>query len=158
MTKYQNISLFLLRITLGWFFFYAGATKIVNPAWSAAGYIKNAKNFVWFYQWLLDPNILPMVNFINEWGLLLLGVSLIFGILVRISSSFGIVLMLLYYFVILDFPYPNTHAFLIDEHIIYIFVLFLFIFFRAGKVYGLENWCARLPLCARFPRLRDWLG
>src|SRR3989338_7218159 len=113
MTQTQKISLFLLRIGIGWLMFYAGITKVLNPAWSAQGYLKGAKTFPGFYQWLLQPDILPIINFINEWGLTLLGVSLILGIGVRLSSIFGAVLMLLYYFPILDFPYPNPHSYVV---------------------------------------------
>lgn len=158
MTKFQRISLFSLRVAFGWLFFYAGIIKILNPEWSAAGYLKGAKTFVGFYHWLLQPNILPVIDFINEWGLLLLGISLIFGVFVRLSSILGTVLMLLYYFPILDFPYPNNYSFLIDEHIVYALVLILLAAWRAGRIYGLENWCANLPICSKFPRLREWLG
>lgn len=158
MTQFQKISLFLLRISMGWLMFYAGITKVLNPAWSAAGYLKGAKTFVWFYQWLLQPNILPIINFINEWGLTLLGVSLILGVFVRLSSVLGAILMLLYYFPILDFPYPNLFSYIVDEHIIYVLALILLASLRAGRVFGLENWCANLPICSKFPRLRNWLG
>lgn len=158
MTRFQKISLFLIRVSLGWLFFYAGITKILNPEWSAAGYLKGAKTFVWFYQFLLSPSVLPIVNFVNEWGLTLLGLSLIFGIFVRLSSVLGAALMVLYYFPVLDFPYPNTHSFIVDEHIVYALTLILLAAWRAGRVYGLEDWCARLPICSRFPKLRDWLG
>ena len=143
---------------MGWLMFYAGITKVLDPAWSAEGYLKGAKTFAWFYQWLLSPQILPIINFINEWGLTLLGISLILGIFVRLSSLLGAVLMLLYYLPILDFPYPNPHSFLVDEHIIYIFVLLLFASLKAGRVWGLENWCSNLPICSKFPKLRKWLG
>ena len=158
MTQFQKISLFLLRISTGWLMFYAGITKVLNPEWSAAGYLKGAKTFVGFYQWLTSPGILPVVNFVNEWGLVFLGVSLILGIGVRLSSILGAILMLLYYFPILDFPYPNPHSYLVDEHIVYIFVLLLFASLRAGRVWGLENWCSDLPICFKFPKLREWLG
>ena len=158
MTQFQKISLFLLRLSMGWLFFYAGITKVLNPAWSAAGYLKGAKTFVEFYQWLASPGILPIVDFVNEWGLVLLGLSLIFGVFVRLSSILGAVLMLLYYLPILDFPYPNPHSYLVDEHIIYALVLLLFASLRAGRVWGLENWCSNLPICSKFPRLRKWLG
>jgi len=138
-------------------FFYAGITKVIDPAWSAAGYLTNAKAFTGFYAWLTTPAILPFINFINEWGLTLLGVSLILGIAVRLSSRLGALLMLLYYLP-LGFPYPNPHAFIVDEHIIYIAVLLYFAAIRAGRVYGLETWCAGLPICSKFPRLRDWIG
>ena len=150
--------LFLLRVTMGWMFFYAGITKVLNPDWSAAGYLKGAKTFTGFYQWLTQPDIIPVVNFLNEWGLTLLGVSLILGIFVRLSSTLGAILMLLYYFVILDFPYPNTHAYIVDEHIIYIAALVLLGAAKAGRYWGLEEWCANLPMCKKFPVLRKLLG
>ena len=156
--KIQKVSLFVLRFALGWFFFYAGITKVLNPAWSAAGYLKGAKTFSGFYLWLTNPDILPLVDFINEWGLTLLGISLIFGVFVRLSSISGAILMLLYYFPILKFPYAGDHAFLVDEHIIYTLALFFFAASRAGRTYGLENWCSSLPICNKFPRLRNWLG
>ena len=158
MTQFQKITLFLLRIATGWMMFYAGITKVLNPEWSAAGYLKSARAFVDFYQWLTNPGLLPIVNFVNKWGLTLLGISLILGIGVRLSSILGSILMLLYYFPILDFPYPNPHSFLVDEHIIYAFVLLLLASLRAGRVWGLENWCSNLPICSKFPRLREWLG
>ncbi len=158
MTQFQKVSLFLLRITTGFMMLYAGVTKIIDPSWSAASYLQGAKTFAGFYQWLLSPQLLPAVSFINEWGLTLLGLALIFGIFVRLSSILGAVLMLLYYFPILDFPYPNPHSYIVDEHIIYAAVLLVLAAFRAGRVGGLENWCARLPICSRFPRLRNILG
>ncbi len=147
-----------MRIVTGWMMFYAGITKILNPEWSAAGYLTNAKTFPWLFQWFASPALLPLTNFVNEWGLTLLGVSLILGLGVRLSSILGAILMMLYYFPILDFPYPNAHSFLVDEHIIYAAILLYFAAVRAGRVWGLENWCASLPICQRFPRLREWLG
>jgi len=158
MAQFQKVSLFLLRVSLGWMFFYAGITKILNPEWSAVGYLKGAKTFAGFYQFLTQPGILPITNFVNKWGLTLLGISLIFGVFVRLSSILGAALMLLYYFPILDFPYPNAHSFIIDEHIIYALALILLAAWRAGRTYGLENWCANLPVCSKFPKLREWLG
>src|SRR3989344_2031756 len=157
MSKSQKISLFVLRLSVGWMFFYAGITKVVNPEWSAAGYLSGAKMFVGFYNWLLSPGILPTVNLVNEWGLTLLGISLILGIGVRLSSVLGALLMLLYY-VPLGFPYPNPHSYIVDEHIIYLAILLYFATIRAGRVWGLENWCSNLPICSQYPKLRNWLG
>lgn len=158
MTLFQKISLFLLRVSIGWLMFYAGITKVLDSEWSAAGYLKGAKSFIGFYQWLISPDILPIVNFLNEWGLTLLGISLILGIGVRLSSILGAILMILYYFPILDSPHLNHHSFLVDEHIIYALVLLLFASLRAGRIWGLENWCSNLPICSKFPKLREWLG
>ena len=158
MTSGQKISLFLLRITLGWMYFYAGITKVMDPSWSAAGYLKGAKNFTGLYAWFASPSMLPIINFVNEWGLTLLGVSLLLGVGVRLSSVLGIGLMLLYYIPILDFPYPNTHSFIVDEHVVYSMALAVIAAWRAGRIWGLEKWCTSLPICSRFPRLRALLG
>lgn len=158
MTTAQKFWLTLLRVAMGWFFFYAGITKVLNPTWSAAGYLKGAKTFSGFYQWLLESGVLPIVNFINEWGLTLLGVSLVLGVAVRLSSVLGAALMLLYYFPILQFPYPNPYAYIVDEHIIYAVALLFLAAMRAGRIWGLERWCASLPICSRFPRLRSLIG
>ena len=131
--------LVLLRVATGFLFLYAGASKIMDPEWSAAGYLSAAKTFPDFYSWLLSPEILPAVNFINEWGLALLGVSLILGVFVRLSSVLGAVLMLLYYIPILDFPYAGEHSYIVDEHIIYILVLLYFASVNAGRVLGLDG-------------------
>lgn len=138
MTKFQKFSLFILRVTTGWMFFYAGITKVLNPQWSAEGYIKGAKSFTWFFQVILNPDVLPIINFMNKWGLLLLGVSLILGLFVRISSLLGILLMALYY-IALGFPYPNPHSYIVDEHIIYIGILLFFATIKAGRYGGLDS-------------------
>lgn len=158
MSKFEKVSLFLLRVGMGWLMFYAGITKILNPEWSAIGYLRAAQTFPGFYQWLSSPGILPTINFINEWGLTLLGVSLILGIAVRFSSVLGAMLMILYWFPVLQFPYVE-HGFLVDsEHVITALVLVYFAAIRAGRVWGLENWCANLPICRRFPQWHKFIG
>ncbi len=157
-SRFQKISLFLLRLSLGWMFFYSGITKVLDPAWSAAGYLKGAKTLPGLYQWLMSPDIINITNFLNEWGQLLIGIALILGLFTRFASIMGVLLMALYYLPILDFPYPNAHAFIVDEHIVYSFALLVLASLRAGRVWGLENWCAKLPICSRFPRLRNFLG
>lgn len=154
----QKGALFLLRIALGWLFFYAGITKVLNPEWSAAGYLKGAKTFIGFYHQFMQPDVLPVVNFLNEWGLLALGIALLLGIFVRLASILGVALMLLYYFPVLTFPYIGRNAFLVDEHIVYALALLVLAACRAGRAWGLEPWCVQLPLCSKYPRLRAWLG
>lgn len=157
MNSQQKIYIVGLRVALGFLFSYAGITKLLNPSWSAEGYLKGAKTFPDLYNLLLQPSILPIVNFINEWGLTLLGISLLIGIAVRLSSQLGALLMLLYYFPALAFPLVG-HSFLVDEHIIYALALLLLGSVRAGRFWGLETWCSNLPICSRYPKLRGWLG
>ncbi len=158
MTKAQKITLFLLRISMGWLMFYAGITKVLNPEWTAAGYLQNAKTLPGLFAWFAAPANIGWVNFVNEWGLTLLGVSLILGVFVRLSSILGVLLMMLYYLPILTFPRIGATAYIVEQHVIYALVLVFFATVRAGRYYGLENWCGNLPICSRFPRLRAWLG
>lgn len=153
----SRIVLALTRVSLGWVMFYAGITKIMNPNWSASGYLKGAKTFSGFYTYLTDPSILPVINFVNEWGLTLLGISLILGIGVRLSSVLGAVLMLMYYFPSLDFPKIGTTAYIIDEHIIYALVMIYFATVRDSRGYGLEDWFSRTFL-SRSPKLQNLKG
>lgn len=138
MHKRQHLSLFLLRVSMGCMFLYAGVTKIMDSTWSAAGYLQGAKLFPEFFNYLLQPGILPAVNLLNEWGLTLIGISLILGVFVRISALLGALLMVLYYLP-LGFPMPNPHAYIVDEHVIYFLVFFVLYAFNAGKVWGLGN-------------------
>lgn len=137
MSKAAKQSLFLLRIALGWLFFYAGITKILNPDWTAAGFLADAKTFGSFYDWFASAQNIGWVNIVNEWGLTLIGAGLIFGTLTKMASYFGIILMLLYYFPGLEFPYVN-HGILVDKHIVYIFVLIVLCYFQVGQYWGLD--------------------
>lgn len=136
----SKISLLLLRISMGWLMFYAGITKILNPEWSSAGYLKSAATFPELYQWFLQPEVLPIIDFINGWGLTLLGVSLILGLFVRLSAPLGALLMMLYYFPVLKFPYVSSYSFLVDEHIIYALVLIFLSAVKSGGIWGLDKY------------------
>ena len=135
----SKISLFLLRVSMGWLMFYAGITKILNPDWSSAGYLKTAATFSGLYQWFSQPDVLPAIDFINGWGLTLLGVSLMLGLFVRLSAPLGALLMMLYYFPVLKFPYIAPHSFLVDEHIIYASALIFLSAVKSGEIWGLDK-------------------
>ncbi len=158
MSKFQKLSLLALRLGMGWLFFYAGVTKITDPAWSAAGYLKNAKTFTGFYEWLASPAVLPLTNFLNEWGLTIIGAALIIGLFTKLGSWLGAILMVLYYFPVLEFPKVGAHSYIVDEHIIYALAFLVLAAFSAGRFWGLEKWCASLPICRRYPKLRSLLG
>ena len=143
MSTYQKVSLFLLRMSLGWYMLYAGVPKVFDPNWSAAGYLAGAKNFAGFYNFFLTPGMLPITNFLNAWGITLIGVSLILGVCVRWSSVFGILLMVLYYFA-LPFPMQDAHSYVVDAHFINAAGFLTLAAFGAGRVWGLENWFSRL--------------
>ena len=136
MNKTATTALFLARISLGWLFFYAGITKILDPNWSAQGFLGSAKTFPDLYAWFASPANINWVNFLNEWGLTLIGVALILGVFTKWASIAGILMMLLYYFPGLDFPYID-HGFIVDQHIIYIFLFALIA--STKQTFALDN-------------------
>lgn len=156
MEKWQKVFLTFLRVSMGILFLYAGVTKLVDPSWSAGGYLQGAKTLSSFYNMLANSSLLPVVDFFNKYGLTLLGTSLILGAGVRLSAPLGVVLMFLYYIPVLQFPYVGTHSFLVDEHIVYIAVLLVLYSFHAGRVYGIGSICGSWPLCRRYPKLHVW--
>ena len=140
MNKQLKMAVFLSRVGLGVLFFYSGITKVLNPNWSAAGYLGSAKTFPGLYQWFASAGNIGWVNLLNEWGLTLVGLALIVGLLVRWASLGGILIMVLYYLPILQFPYVGEHSFLVDEHIIYITVFLILFSSNAGTFWGLDSW------------------
>ncbi len=140
MNKQLKIAVFLSRVGLGILFFYAGITKVLNPSWSAVGYLSSAKTFPELYQWFASAGNIGWVNFMNEWGLTLVGLALIVGLLVRWASIGGILLMVLYYLAILQFPYVGANSFLVDDHIIFITAFLVLITSNAGTFWGLDSW------------------
>ena len=133
------VALLVLRLSLGWLLFYAGITKIFDADWTAAGYLAGAKTFPALFHWFALPVNIGWVNFVNEWGLALVGLLLLLGLYTRYAAIAGVVFMALYYLPVLDFPYPNAHSFLVDEHVIYALVLFFLAFTESGRVYGLDS-------------------
>lgn len=124
----------LLRLVMGFVFFYAGWSKITTEGWSASGYLANATGpFASWFQSLAGNGF---IDVFNMWGLLFIGIALILGLLVRSASFFGILVMLLYY--VSDFVGNTAHG-LVDEHLVYASVLLLFLFGGFGHVWGLDS-------------------
>ena len=48
---------------------------------------------------------------------------------------------------------PPVNNPLIDEHIIFIFVLWVLMFMKAGRIFGLGGWWCETKMVKRFPIL-----
>jgi thiosulfate dehydrogenase (quinone) large subunit len=85
--------------------------------------------------------------------------SLISGLLVRVSAPFAIMLLLMYWTAHMDFPYiENVNNYLIDYHIVYAGVVVYLIVKRAGHVFGLDGLLEKLHLTQEYPVLRPLVG
>lgn len=153
MSVNQKFAFLLLRLAMGWVMFYAGFTKLIDPAWSAAGYIGNSSVAPDFFAFLARPDVLPIVNMLNMWGLTLIGAALILGVFVRLSSFLGFVLMVLYYLPI----FPPQHG-LVDEHVIYALVFLVFLTVPVGNILGLDGALSRLRFVKNSSLLQKLLG
>lgn len=142
MSKLQKILIVTLRVAFGIFFLYSGFTKLMDPAWTSSGYLTHAANFNGLFNWLGSGSLLPIVDFVNVWGQILLGASLVLGLFVCTSTILGAILMLLYYLP-LPFPKQDAHSFIIDQHILYGLSLLVLGFFESGKTFGLDKYLGK---------------
>ena len=143
-TKTERALIVFFRLAMAWTFLYAASHQVFVPGWSVAGFLNHTKTFHAVYSELTGPGIAAVLTFLVEYGHLLIGLSLLTGLLVRVSSVFGIMLMLVYWTAHMDFPYiSSTTNFLIDEHIVYAGVLLYLIIKSAGTVWGLDGWLAK---------------
>lgn len=158
MTIWQKITLLLLRLSLGWVFLYAGLTKLLNPNWTAAGFLNAAKTFPGFYQWLASAGNIGWVNFLNQWGLTLIGAAMILGIGIKIASWAGAAMMLLYYIPVLVFPKIGANSYLVDDHIVYALVFLVFGALGAQSTWGIYSFLQKKGWLVKTPWLAKLLG
>ena len=134
---------FVFRLLVGWVFLYAGAWQVLSPDFSTSQFLAHTKTFHGLYAPLTSPAIAPYLTFAVSWGHLLIGLSLVSGLLVRVSGWFGMALLLTYWTAHMDFPYIESHVNLvIDYHIVYAVLLGYLIAANAGRAFGLDGWIA----------------
>jgi thiosulfate dehydrogenase [quinone] large subunit len=103
---FQLAALVSLRMLIGWHFFYEGFAKLTNPYWTSAGYLKESEG--WFSSLFTaianSPGVLGVADALNQWGLLLIGLALLVGVLTRPAAWAGVVALSLYYLAAPPFP------------------------------------------------------
>lgn len=159
-TSFQRGIVLVLRVALGWVFLWAGIRQVfLISNWSALEFLQGAKTFKDFYAFFAAPAVVPTISVLVKWGHLLLGISLILGVLVRVGGSVGAVLVMLYYFPRVEFPYVGGMANLIVEyHVVLALILVYLVSVGAGRIYGLDGWLAGSPAARswleKYPRLK----
>jgi thiosulfate dehydrogenase (quinone) large subunit len=152
----EEFLIVFFRLTIGWTFLWAGIHHFGDDKF-VAGFLSHTKTFHDIYAPFTGPTIAPLLTFLVEYGHLLIGLSLMSGLLVRASAPFAIMLMLLYWTAHMDFPYiENVNNFLVDYHIVFAGVLVYLIVKRAGHVWGLDGWIEDIKAVQQAPALR-WL-
>ena len=155
MSAFDRIAIVFFRLTMAWTFLYAASHQVFDPKWSVVGFLSHTKTFHDLFAVFTTPTMAPITTFLVEYGHLLIGLSLLFGLLVRVSAAFGVMLMLTYWMAHMDFPFiENTNNLLVDYHIVYAGVLVVLIAKKAGHVLGLDGWLESSGFVERHPSLR----
>lgn len=144
-------ALVALRIAIGWHFLYEGGVKILNPVWTSKSYLLDSGGFLKpFFEWIAqNSTLLAFSDYANAWGLTLIGISLIVGLLTRYSTWAGIILLSLYYlshpaFPGIEYLFPSDGSyFLINKTMVEIFALWVLYAFPTSKQVGLERFLNR---------------
>jgi uncharacterized membrane protein YphA (DoxX/SURF4 family) len=138
----------LLRIAIGWHFLYEGLVKLISGNWSAAAYLVNA-NWIFeglFHRMAENPGVLDVIDFLNIWGLILIGASLMLGIFIKISSLAGFMLLLVYFIANPSLPGLQFNSvssegnyLVINKNIIEAIALLFIAFAKDSKIISVER-------------------
>ena len=144
--KALYITMTLLRVAIGWHFLYEGLTKLFNPQWSAAGYLQSATGPLagLYHALAASETVLALVNILNTWGLVLIGLGLLLGFFTRLAQLAGIILLTLYY---LSHPpvfsepgfFREGSYFIISKDFLEIMALLVLMFIPTGRFLGLDG-------------------
>jgi len=143
------------RFVMAWTFLYAASHQVFVPSFSVVGFLSHTKTWHDVFVVFTTPTMAPITTFLVEYGHLLIGLSLLTGLMVRVSAAFGIILMIVYWFAHMDWPFiENTNNLIVDYHLVYAGVLVYLIVKHAGHVFGLDAVADKLAFFQQHPALK----
>jgi len=148
--KPNELAWALTRISMGWIFLWTFIDKF--PIWLSEkspieGFLTKGTSgvFAEFFQSMSGSQLISVLYML---GLLLVGIALIFGISTRLAFIGGALLM---FFIYLASALPPAHNPIVDEHIIYILVLWGIYLSNAGQWIGFHNRWLKTNFVKTFP-------
>jgi thiosulfate dehydrogenase [quinone] large subunit len=150
-SAWQLWGLVILRVAIGWHFLYEGITKLLNPNWSSLGYLMDSRGAFSgiFHSIAANAALLNVMDFLNIWGLILIGAGLILGLLARPASIAGMVLLAFYYLshpaiIGVDYAIPSEGNYLwINKNLIELLALWVLLLFPTWQKVGLDRFIFR---------------
>jgi len=147
---YSNGQLFFmvtLRIVIGWHFLYEGVAKLMNESWTSYSYLMDSKGFMSdvFIKWASNSDLVGVFDFINMWGLTLVGIGLILGCFTRLSIIGGISFLAVYYlshpsFAGAQYILPSEGSYLwVNKNLLELFAMAVLYVFPTQKIIGLDR-------------------
>ena len=145
--KCQLYGLVTLRVLIGWHFLYEGVSKLINPYWSSAAYLLDSKGpFSGLAETIVsNPTLLSISDYVNMWGLTLVGASLLLGLFSRYTALIGMGLVILYYLFAppllgLEYSRPGEGSYIIvNKNLIEACALWVIHSFPTSHVIGLDR-------------------
>jgi uncharacterized membrane protein YphA (DoxX/SURF4 family) len=150
----NSVQIYLLvfvRVAIGWLFLYEGIVKIMADNWSSAAYLTNSRwIFAPLFQWMAgNGGIVAVIDFINMWGMILVGLGLILGLFTRLASAGGAIMLLFYFLAYPPVPgymlgVPAEGSYLwVNKNLITFFILVAFAFISSEYLFGIDRLLAR---------------
>ena len=148
--SYSNTQLWalvILRVVIGWHFFYEGLVKLLNPNWSSLGYLMDSRGLFEgiFHALAANPTALNVMDFLNVWGLLLIGAGLVLGFFTRTAIISGIALLAFYYLshpaiIGVSYAIPSEGSYLwVNKNLIELLALWVLLLFPTWNSIGLDS-------------------
>jgi thiosulfate dehydrogenase [quinone] large subunit len=145
---WQVFALTVLRILIGWHFLYEGLVKLNTPDWTAKAYLLGSVGPLSpvFKSMAQSAPLLHVIDILNEWGLVLIGLSMFIGLLSKPGILFGMVMLSLYYL-----AYPpfagfgvNAHVegsyWIVNKNLIELAALFVLYLFPTSWITGIDRY------------------
>jgi thiosulfate dehydrogenase (quinone) large subunit len=146
-SAWQVFALTSLRILIGWHFLYEGLVKLYTPGWTAKAYLLGSVGpfSILFKGMAHSESVIHIVDILNEWGLVLIGLSLFIGLLSRPCKLLGMALLMLYYLAYPPFAGLDiiTHVegsyWIVNKNLIEMAALFVLYLFPSSHITGLDR-------------------
>lgn len=151
MTSTQLTLLVATRVLIGWHFLYEGLSKITNPNWSSYVYLLDSKGPLESFFIFLgsNPSLVGIIDFLNIYGLTLIGIGLIAGLFTRVSLISGMALLVFYYLshpplALLSYSMPSEGSYLVvNKTLIELFSMAVLLVFPTWHRIGIDRFLFR---------------
>lgn len=145
-TKWQAVALIVLRYLVGWHILYEGIAKMLNPQWSSLSFLQDSQGVMeGVAGWIIaNPGVLNVVDFLNTWGLIAIGLGLLLGLLSTLAAAAGSLLVLIYYLnapplIGVEYILPSDgNNLLVNKTLIEAAALFVLALFPTSRIFGFD--------------------
>ncbi|MEM9953525.1 MAG: DoxX family membrane protein [Chloroflexota bacterium] len=147
-TEYNALSIayaiVLMRVVMGWVMFQGGIVKVIDPEWTAAGFLQFAipEGNPFMNLWANFAGS-PLIDGLVAWGLTLTGLGLMLGALTRWNAFWAAFMMIMFWMASLQGGLaeflPLEHGWVVNDHIVYAIVLFGLGALGSGRILGVDS-------------------